>query len=377
MKPVFRRFGIALASAMLTCSNAVAEPVSIRSPAGEIGQGWLFGSVGVNPGECWIAAPAHVLESPETKKLHPFVFTDRNGIGGDSAEPVSGAVDAAPGSAQEKPADLAFARVASGRKDGLCLSRLGPPAFIYTNILAAAPRMNVFSLLKTSYGAFEVALKRGGVDEYGGALLQFQVTDPSDKSFLQKGLSGAIVMSERSGSPVPFAMITRVPADQSAIWAIRFDYIREQFAAVDGADAAKRRTGRAATDGVPYRITGYTALLLKGSDGPSALQSGSGCWRAAAEGGRSDVELTVELVDKLDRVETIDIPDRDDCRIGSRGIWIEQRKSDDSDWYYVGKCQIGISDAPRCRLGLTGPGQLRLRIEAKEPVNLSGLKLRW
>ncbi|UIK04106.1 hypothetical protein [Neorhizobium galegae] len=376
MRRFSRPIGIALGLAALLLSDARAEPVSVRSRNGEIGQAWLFGSAGINPGECWLAVPAHVVASPETKELQPFFFTDRNAVGGESARPVSGAIDAPKTPMEERAADLAFARVASGRKDGACLSRLGPPTFVYNNLLASAPRMNVFSMLRTSYGNFEVALKRGGVDEFGGAILQFQVPDPADKSFLQKGLSGAIVMSERSGSPVPFAMITRVPADQSGVMAIRFDYIRERFAAIDSHDSAKRRGSRAAGDGVPYTVLGYTALLLKGSDGPSALQSGSGCFRAAADGGRSDIELMIELADKLDRIETIELQHQGSCAGTPKTFWVEERRPGDGAWNYVGKCQTGSAGAPPCRVNLNGPRQLRLRIEAKEPVSLSGMKLR-
>lgn len=360
----------------LSASTVSAEPVSVRSRGGEMGQAWLFGSIGVNPGECWLAVPAHVVASPETQELQPFFFTDRNGMGGESGMPVSGAVDSPRNPMEEKAADLAFARVESGRKDGQCLSRLGPPTFAYSNLLATAPRMTVFSMLKTSYGNFGVTLRRGGIDEFGGAILQFQVTDPQDRSFLQKGLSGAIVMGERSGEAIPFAMITRVPTDQSAVTSIRFDYIRERFALVDRADGEKRRAGRSATDGVPYTVLGYSALLLKGSDGPSSLQSGSGCWRAAAQGGRSDVELTIELADGLDRVEAIEFPGREDCDSGRRTVWVEARKPGETAWNYIGKCEIGTTDAPTCRIGLGGPRQFRLRIEAKAPVSLPGLRLR-
>jgi hypothetical protein len=372
----FFPFMLALGLILTVVAPARSETVFVRSRGGEIGRGWLFGSAGVNPGDCWIVVPAHVVRSPETKALEPFFFSDTNGKSGESGDPISAGVENPATTAERDASDLAFARVSSGRRDGQCLSRLGVPTFVYGNLATANPRLTVLSTLTTSYGAFEAVIKSGAVDQFGGAVLDFGITHEEDSSYLKKMLSGATIIAERAGQPIPFAMVIRVTEDQHGMRGLRFDYIRERFTAIEAADAARHRGIRASTEGVPYRVLDYKAIDVTGSEGPSVLTRGGGCWRAAPSGGRRDVELSIELSDKLDRVESLALLQTEACNSGTHSFWIERRNDDRADWDYLGRCESRLTDSPACRIGITGPGQIRLRIEAKGPIAVSALILR-
>ncbi len=341
-----------------------------------MGRGWLFGSAGANPGDCWIVLPAHVVRAPETGALERFSFSDINGASGESEDPLL-ASDGAPRTSAERDAlDLAFARVASGRRDGQCMSRLGVPTFVYANLVTANPKLNVITTLKTSYGAFEATIRNGAVDRLGGAVLDFGLVHEEDGSYLKKGLSGATIMATFSGQPIPFAMVIRVGEDQRTMRGLRYDYIRERFATVEAANVSKRREARASAEGIPYRVLSYKATDVAGGNGPSVLAGGTGCWRAAPLGGRKDVELSIELSDKLDRVDGLELLQSAACSSGIHTFWIERRGKDGEDWDYVGRCETRPTDNPPCRIGITAPGQIRLRIETKEPLAVSALILR-
>jgi hypothetical protein len=88
------------------------------------------------------------------------------------------------------------------------------------------------------------------------------------------------------------------------------------------------------------------------------------------------VELSIELSDKLDRVESLALLQTEACNSGTHSFWIERRNGDRADWDYLGRCESRLTDSPACRIGITGPGQIRLRIEAEGPIAVSALILR-
>jgi len=359
----------------LSCAlPAKAEIVSIHAKSGEVGHGWLFGSTGAAPGACWIAAPAHVVAAPETAELQAFTFTDRNGVNGESEVPLPGGPSSGQTLADREAADLSFARVANGRKDGSCLSRLGVPTYLYQNLMTSAAVLTATSLLKTSLGEFGVSITRGAVDALGGSVLDFRPVAAGDVTFLQKGLSGATVTTQRSGDLVPFAMILRVDPKQNTMRGLRFDYIRERFEAVEREAVGSHPAGQNADRGTVYRILNF-AVGAGGKDGPSRLLSPGACWRASAPEGSERIELQIEIADPSLRIETLQLAQNEDCTSGPLTYFVEQRVSEASDWVFAGKCRSDLENKP-CRIGLQAPRQFRIRIDASRPIAVSGLQLR-
>ncbi|NEK17160.1 hypothetical protein [Rhizobium leguminosarum] len=313
--------------------------------------------------------------SPETRELQAFTYSDRNGVNGESETPLPGAPSSDASVAGKEAADLSFARVKNGRKDGSCLSRLGVPTFIYQNLMTSTAILTATSLLKTSFGEFDVSIARGAVDALGGSVLDFRPVVATDSKFLQKGLSGATIVTHRSGDVVPFAMVLRVDPEQNTMRGLRFDYVRERFDAVEPDAVGDRSEEISDRAGATYKILSFSANADGGSAGPSSLQSHDRCWRASPQEGKNQVELQIEVVDPLVRLETLELAQTKDCTSGPFTFFVEQRAKEETEWVFVGKCKSDLQREP-CRIGLQAPRQFRLRIDARGPIAVSDLSLR-
>jgi len=367
--------GCSLTAVLTSSLPARPEIVSIHSRSGEFGHGWLFGSAGLSPGACWIAAPAHVVASPETKQPQAFTYTDRNGLSGESDTPLPGAPSSSATIADKEASDLSFARVSSGRKDGSCLSRLGVPTFVYQGLMTSSAALTATSLLKTSFGEFGVSIARGAVDALGGSVLDFRPIAAADAAFLQKGLSGSTIVTYRSGDVVPFAMILRVDPERATMRGLRFDYIKQRFDAIERNAVGLKAEHALNGESTPYRILGFAANTDGGALGPSTLASQDRCWRATAQKGKARIELQIEVSDPSLRIATIELVQNQNCTSGPFAYFVEQRAKDGGEWVFAGKCTSDLGSKP-CRIGLQAPRQFRLRIDARNPVSIAGLVLR-
>ncbi len=353
---------------------AHAESILIRTKSGVEGQGWLFGA---HAGEkCWIAVPAHVVTSPETGSLTPFYFFDSRDNTGESAMPVAAVSDMQSSVVSREASDLAFARVLEGRSDGQCRSRLGLPLYTYQAILGKRDGFSVSSMHKTSFGTFDVTLDRKSVDSHGGATIDFVVEDvPTNKQFLRKGLSGATVATVENGKVQPVAMVIRVLEDDRTLRALRYDYIKDLFFSLRWPDDPAYRQG--ADDGsLDYKVVHAKYLPLAGDAGVDSLKSDAGCWKASAHGGQRMVELVIEVRDANARIETLHIHQSEQCNGQPVKYLLDQRSSSRDAWVHITSGISQYGDEASCRIALSGPRQFRIRMEATQPITLSGLRLR-
>jgi len=351
--------------------RAGAESVRIQGPAGQDGQGWVFGSTGREAGACWIVMPLHVVADPRSGRPGRFLFFDQHGRGGQSGMPVavadvSGAVEAAGG-----VGDLAFARVAVGT-GAPCLSRLGLPPLAYEVALRRAPRLQILSLLPTSFGLFEATVSRARVDAAGGGLIELRPLRAEDAAiYLKQGLSGSVAQLDRAQGAAPFAMTIEVVPDRQVVRALRFDLVRAAFALVEATAAVTE--DRAAAEGeVAYRIVGFDARSLDPAHGPDALHEPAGCWPVVAAEGRAAVRVTVEAFEPGRVIRGLSLQAGRDCG-EALPFGIDQRVPGTANWTRVRDCRSG--DTAACFLELRTPRELRITLPGKQPTALGGLRL--
>lgn len=353
-----------------------AEQVLVLSPSGQSGQGWLFGAHSQGKAACWIAAPDHVV-SDSTGTPLPFSFLDRLNRQSEAATPIPVKKVAKALKATNNNPDLAFAPVVSGRtKD--CLSRLGPAAYSLDVLLSQRPIVSLLSLTKTSHVRFDAMVTQTGIRAQG-TLFDLRPIEPDRHAkLLGEGISGATAELLREEGPIPVAMILGKGAEAGTSRALRFDRIREAFVHVAAHHDRKMRKQRAATAGIPYNIRSVDLISLTKGITSSSLKVPGQCWRITPRGGRSDIQITIELSDPQDRIENLALIGKPDCGASRQAhAGIDVRRSDKDNWYRHISCPIAQSEAEAaCRIGLTGPGQLRLSISTKTPVWLSGLVLR-
>jgi hypothetical protein len=367
-----------LAGAILSVFGLVAvaraEPVLVRPQNGQNGHGWLFGSTGRIPGECWIAVPAHVVKSVGVVGHGRFTFTDRRGRNGESGSPipvqqVPRALEVAGGET-----DLAFAKVEVGPARGECMSRLGLPALAYDPIIATSPTLSVTSLLATSFGVFDATISRGGIGDGRAGRLDLRAVSAADgESFLKGGLSGATAVAIRDGNPVPFAMVLAIGPERR-IQTLRFDRIRSAFEQVDAhlANPAPSRQGRE----LPYRILDYTGTSAVAGDGPSVVTRAGGCWmvRPPDRGGSSS--LTIDVPTDTPRVRSITVDHPFSCGAAPRTIGVEQRLPGETDWVFAKECVVGDgAEVTTCRVDYATPRQFRLSFRGIGPSGIARVRL--
>ena len=358
--------------------QADAERVFVRAASGQEGHAWLFGAEGQLANACWLAVPKHVIADPFSDQLLPFTFEDRTGTAGESGVPIAvgdvpGALEAAGGID-----DLAFAPVVSGRATGECLSRLGLPKFAYESIIKTAPEVTVFSLVATSYGVFQTVVSKARSDAVGGGLMELRALDRGDAAYyFKQGLSGAVGEVQREQGMQPFAMILQVDPEKLVARAARFDLIRAAFEVVERDVAARNRTERAISEGVPYRVVSFEGLPVTAGVGPSSLLDPKTCWKVAAEGGSPSVAVTIELADANDSLKGLTLVQAAGCDQPPAHLTIQQRVDKSRAWSVATECQTVAAEGaePACRLDLSGPRQLRIVATAGKPLGLSYLRL--
>lgn len=363
---------------VLSSHLASAERVLIAGAGGQQGQGWLFGSTGRTAGECWITTPRHVVADPLTGELRPFVFYDASGHGGESLQPVTfDEVLGMPG-VDYGFNDLAFAQVAFGRAKGQCMSRLGLPTYVYEQVLRSGPELRLFSMLPTSFGLFQMVVARARTDSFGGALLELRPLRPEDGDYyLKQGLSGATAEVEWSGELQPFAMIVEVRPEEGVARAMRFDLLKMSFEAVEIAEARKRRSKRAAVEGVPYSVLGFEGIALEANVSLSDLQFGSSCWRVAPHGGKASISVLIELADPHDRISGLGLVAGKDCQPEILDFQVHARTAMAASWSYIRPCRTAMrTDEDRCDLDLAGPRQIRVTLPVRGPLGVLELRLR-
>lgn len=355
---------------------AHAERVLVQAANEEKGQAWLFSSLGNSPGECWLAVPRHVVDGVDGKPT-AFTFTDMSGLSGESAIPlfiknVPGALEAT-GNVE----DLAFARVAVGRKKGECLSHLGLPSYSYDAIMRTSPKLILFSLLPTSFGVFEAKIVRAGTETRGGLVNIQPINRAHVEKYTKKGISGSVAEVMRGEETYPFGMVTEVNPSQGTMRAIRFDLIREAFNKVEEFDVSHLRHNREQTTGIPFQIVAFDALSLNPSTGPTSLHDKEKCWNIMPRGGQQSITITIELSDPKDRVSRIILTQKKGCGDAPLKFYIDQRVPGLTSWSRVGSCETTTQDRNNstCRLDLSGPRQLRISINNLKSTGLSCLYL--
>lgn len=364
--------------ALLAAGSALAERVFVRAANGEEGHGWLFGSMRADTEHCWIAVPRHVIDDSFSGELQPFVFETSAGIGGESGRPVGvaevpGALEAAGGIG-----DLAFATVVAGPGPEFCLSRLGLPGYAYQSILRKAPEVAVFSLLPTSFGLFRAIVSRALSDRVGGGLIRLRPLNQADgEYYFKQGLSGSVAEVEQPQGMKPLAMIIEVEESPPTALGVRFDLIRAAFELVEAEDRERRRTARAVTEGVPYRIDGFEGLNLSDGVGPLSLKEPLQCWKVAPRGGQSAVRVVISLDDPADSIGGVSVVQSEGCGAAPQSLTVEQRIGPDAAWSVAMDCETTrrLGEAAACPLDLRGPRQLRISLRGRGTMGVNELRL--
>lgn len=354
----------------LLASSATAERVHVRAASGDVGHAWLFGSAWSGQVACWLALPRHVVLSADRTKLEPFTFIDTRGRTGQSEQPiwigeVDGAVDAAGGAN-----DLAFARVFAGPSQ--CLSRLGPPSYVYSSLLNTLETLDVWSLSEGSYGQFRLRPIRVQTSD-GGGLVRLK-PEAGGEMYLAQGLSGAVATVVHAGSAVPFAMITEVENDAAEARGLRFDRVRAAFEKVEVFAKANALVQQIRTDGVPFEFGEISAMTISG--GPLSLGASGECWALAPAGGKRTIDLTLTV--DVDTALTGTTVSAGHCHAGGGGRYvIEQKALGASSWTPVADCSIApeMDETPTCLFDLRAPRQLRFRIIGNGEISLADLRL--
>lgn len=376
MKRLWIEVLVALTIAISLAGTARAERVLVQARSGEMGHAWLFGAPGAGGGECWLAAPLHVVADPFGGGAQPFTFTDRTGKAGESALPVAVSTVPAALAATGGVEDLAFARVALGRERGQCLSRLGLPPFAYETLLRQAGELTVFSLLATSFGIVKAEVSRGAADASGGGLLELRARNAADGAvYFKRGLSGSTAEAESNGGAlVPFAMILRVDPDRGTARALRFDRIRAAFERVAAAQGSVS-DGAPADDRPSVTILSFEGEPVDPGVGPSVLTSG-GCWKARPRQGEAHIRIVIEVGDRP--IKGLALVRDPACGAAASNFAIDQRRGEGAEWSHLRRCDSTAAKgaATACPLDLRGPRQLRLTILASGITGLAGLVLR-
>ncbi|MHA6298563.1 hypothetical protein [Devosia sp. CAU 1758] len=367
-KPASRLVCLVIVWAMLA-SAAHAERVHVRAASGDIGHAWLFGSEWAGQVACWLALPRHVVLSSDRTKVEPFTFVDTKGRAGQSEQPiwvgdVDGAVEAAGGAD-----DLAFARVFAGPTQ--CLSRLGPPAYVYGSLLNSLDQLDVWSMSEGSYGQFKVSPIRIQTSG-GGGLLRLK-PEAAGQVYIAQGLSGAVATAMHAGAVVPFAMITEVDDLATEARAVRFDRVRAAFEKVQAFAKVNELAQQIETGGVPFEFGDLSAMNISG--GPLSLGAAGECWTLAPLGGKRSVDLTLSVnVDVVLRGATLSV---ESCGIGGARYVVEQKARDASSWTPVSDCVTAseVEEAPTCLFDLRAPRQLRFKIIGDGEVSLADLRI--
>lgn len=326
-----------------------------------IEQGWLFGSR--RDGRCWIVMPRHVAENSMTRALAPLSFVDERGRAGETGQPIDVASVAGAQAAAGGEVDLAFAPVAIGRSDGDCPSRLGLPAEAYPQLLRSNPELSAMLNQRTSLQWLDLRLDRSTADAAGGVYLLLEATDPGIAALLMKGISGSVAQAVKVDGRPPVAMALNMPYGK--VKALRFDRIRVAFDIVEGGMVS----GPAAPAGVvPFTVSGVEAVPAQGAL-LSNLLAGTGCWNAEpTDAGVVDFILDLSAGARAEWVWLVIAPG---CGMPGATTIIQRRTAAGRGWQTFHDCKVGS----RCRVGLSGPQQVRLRIFSKVPVSLAGLRV--
>ena len=349
---------------------AHAERVSVVSSHGSHGQGWLFGAQAYNQiTQCWLAVPAHVVRSESTGKAAAVRFTDGRGYTVESDLPttldnVEGAEDIL-----GREVDLAFAKV-KGRLPDSCLSRLGLPEMVYQSLMRKAPTVQFFDMLDTSFGVFDLAIRKGQVDAFGGGLMALGTSDVDIvNTHFNQGLSGAIGTVQWQDKQYPFAMVSRIDPSKQIVLAVRFDVIRALFKLVDTSEESKP----IALD--KFSIIGLRIDPTSSTLAASSLMTSGECRTASpAKGGRL-VELLIETMPDMKALRGVSLLQDNSCDATPFVYSVDQRPDAKSNWVKVGDCNSTNLITNNCRMDLRTPRQIRIRIDTNNPVVISGLQL--
>lgn len=374
--PAFRFLACVLG---LYALPAGAETVFVNAAFGEIGNGWLFGSR--STGACWIALPWHVVGPMDQDKAAPFAFRDQAGRSGETGPSlrvtsVPGALEAASG-----VDDLAFAPVVAGRKAGDCISRLGLPAAGYVEVLNASPVLNLTYMQEGATVTFGVTRHRATTDDAQGSRFLLRPLDQADAAYLQGGLSGATVLLDWQGNPLPAAMVLEVKPQEGMAVAVRFDRIRASFETIEAssthsspgsAPGAAVKDGNASEKlGIGFQITGLLATPAEGSAVLSALGA-DGCWCAGPPARAKTIEILMEVTDP---VPVAEIRLRADPACGPATV-LTLEVNQGGGWNTISTACSLRAEPTVCRIGVTGPVALRLRTRpASGFMGISALSL--
>ena len=355
---------------LLASDLVQAERISVVSASQSYGQGWLFGARGSDQTvQCWVAVPAHVIRDKSDGSVAPFHFTDSRGYTGQTEQPITMDERSQDHGTSARGVDLAFARLVGPRPDG-CLSRLGLPEMVYQSLIRMTPEVQFFDMLDTSFGVFSLTIDRVQVDDAGGGLIRLAAPDMSvHEAYLNQGLSGAIGTVRWQGRQYPFAMIVRIAADKSAVYAVRFDVVRRLFDLLEtGAGES-----RAAEQG--YRVVGMRIDPMKSSTSPEQLLSADDCWFARPPPGEAHVELVIETAAEMSAVRGVSLLQREACGIEPLTYSVDQRATSSSNWVRIAECVSTDTETNHCRVDLRAPRQFRVRIGPTDEARISTLQL--
>lgn len=364
---------LAVAVVPLGCAlgPAAAERVWIETAEGERGHGWLFGSGGGTPGECWIATALHVVEDPYTRSPTPFVFVDQHGVSGESETPIA-VPDAIAGPGDSSGLrDLAFARVAFGRERGKCLSRLGVNRLAYETALRSSPELTVYDLLPTSFGTFTARVGGGGLGDADGRLILAPI-DPDARVHLKRGLSGAVAEATIAGVPEPFAMVQDVDPGQDRMLTLRFDRVRHAFEQMTEAMSGRPE--------VPKRVMPYDLVSLEGTTiegSPTSLSGEDGpmsCWRSTASADVPSIRLVISIPAGDTALQWLHLVQSAACNADGAAVTLDAGVDDEAAWSKLSDCRLDDAGY-RCRANLKGPRFLRINVFSRGEVGFSGLAL--
>ncbi|WP_340160253.1 hypothetical protein [uncultured Hoeflea sp.] len=349
---------------MAPVTIAIAAPVKITTPTGELAQGWLFGAR--HGSRCWLAVPSHVFRGMNAISI---LFTDRRGISGDAGPvlPVSANSDALAATGGET--DLAFAPVSTGWSTSSCVSGLGLNTFSYAAVLQSAPTLKITDMLAASARLFDVEVTHVTLDRTSGRLIGVWPVDPVKGQYMKAGLSGAVATVRRSTGAQPFAMVLAVDTRRSIVRALRFDAIRNAFSSIERSWRQNEHVARVAAHGIDYEIAHIKVLMLPDEQrdaGSAVVKQPGGCWRLAAPGGSQTADITIETTSDFERIMELRVTTAPGCEPSADIFYLEERPTDGDQWTYIGPCRVRTpmeqDDLPACTINRSGKRQFRLRI---------------
>ncbi|TJZ88742.1 hypothetical protein FA743_19850 [Paracoccus gahaiensis] len=364
------RLFLLLALMTLAPMPATAEPVEIYASFGKRGQGWLFGSA--RDGRCWIALPRHVAGPEEEPQLLPFVFADRRGRSGQSLDPIP--VEAVPGAVEAAAghSDLAFAPVAPGaRAPGGCNSRLGLAPRLYAIMLRQTGQLSLITLQGGSAAMFLVEIIRSANDADEGATMLLRASNSSDNRYLIGGLSGSVALMFHEEQAHPGAMVLKVNKTDATAIALRFDRIASAFDIVEAHVAGSAPPTEVAD--VVATLSGLLGQLDPGAAPLERITGKGGCWRLGIAPGERRVDLML-AVPPGQRVEWLQASLPKDC--GAPSVALLDIRWPGAGWQMLtGTCHVTYPDAvDPCRVGRTGPFDLRLRVDGNAAIGRISLE---